>query len=263
MTDVLSIISFVCSMTKETILKDLAREIEGAKLNEIEKFLGERRSGKPLAYITKKKEFYSEDFIVDTNVLVPRPETETLVEEALAILGKRKDLIRVLDMGTGSGAIGLTIAKRAERQVVCVDLSEEALKIARRNAIALGISERATFVCANLFTGIREEARFDMILSNLPYVASEEWGALMKDVKDYEPKIALHGGQEGVEVYREFLRHTPRYLKNEGYVLCEIGGTRQAHTVKSMLESAGFRVAIKKDYSGMERVLIGSWTNLS
>ena len=263
MTDVLGIISFVCATTKEQVLANMDKEIENTNLSQIEKLLGERRSGKPLAYITKKKEFYSREFFVDKNVLVPRPETEILVEEALNILAKRKDIMGILDMGTGSGAIGLTIAQRTFKHVVCVDVSEKALGVARINAHTMGISNHAQLICSNLFGGIREGTQFDMILANLPYVADEEWGSLMADVRDFEPRKALCGGKGGTEIYQEFLRSAPLYLRNEGHVLCEVGGYRQAHMMKSILESTGLRANIRTDYSGQERIVIGSWINLS
>jgi release factor glutamine methyltransferase len=263
MTDVLGIISFVCATTKEQILANMGREIENSNLSQIEKLLGERRNGKPLAYITEKKEFYSQDFFVDKNVLVPRPETEVLVEEALNILDKRKDITDILDMGTGSGAIGLTIAQRTSKHVVCVDVSEKGLGVARKNAHAMGVSDRAHLLCSNLFSGIREGTKFDMILANLPYVANEEWDSLMADVRDFEPKKALCGGKGGIEIYQEFLRSAYSYLRNEGYILCEVGGYRQAHAIKNILESSGFSVNIKNDYSGQERVIVGLWIHLS
>jgi release factor glutamine methyltransferase len=263
MTDVLGIISFVCAITKEIILANMDREIENTTLSQIEKLLCERRKGKPLAYITEKKEFYSQEFFVDKNVLVPRPETEILVEEALNILAKRKDITGILDMGTGSGAIGLTIAQRTLRHVVCVDVSEKALGVAGKNAQTMGVSDRTHLLCSNLFGGISAEMRFDMILANLPYVADEERGALMADVRDFEPEKALYGGKGGIEIYQEFLRFAHLYLKNEGYILCEVGGYRQAHAIKNILESAGFSVNIKNDYSGQERVVVGLWINLS
>jgi release factor glutamine methyltransferase len=263
MTDVLGIISFVCATTKEQIMANMGREIENANLSQIEKLLGERRNGKPLAYITEKKEFYSHDFFVDKNVLVPRPETEVLVEEALNILTKRKNIADILDMGTGSGAIGLTISLRALKRVVCVDISERALGVAKKNAHTMGVSDRVHFLCSNLFSGIRDGTQFDMILANLPYVADEEWWGLMADVRDFEPKNALCGGRGGVEIYQEFLRSAHLYLKKEGCILCEVGGYRQAQMMKNILESTGFRATIKNDYSGEERVVIGSWINLS
>ena len=102
-----------------------------------------------------------------------------------------------------------------------------------------------------------------MILANLPYVADDEWDSLMADVRDFEPKKALCGGKGGIEIYQEFLRSAHLYLRNEGYMLCEVGGYRQAQMMKNILESTGFRANIKNDYSGEERVVVGSWINLS
>ncbi len=263
MTEVLSIISFVCATSKEQILASMTKEIEDRSFRDIERYIIERKSGKPLAYITEKKEFYSQEFFVDKNVLVPRPETEILVEEALRILGQQKNMKNILDMGTGSGAIGLTIAQRAEKHVLCVDISEGALAVAKKNARTLGVAERASFLCSNLFGGVKEGVKFDMILANLPYVGSDEWEALMPDVKNFEPKRALYGGKDGIEVYMAFLQKAHLYLRNKGYLLCEIGGTRQANIVKNILESSGFGVTVKRDYSEEERVLVGSWINLS
>lgn len=263
MTEVLSIVSFVCATSKENILVNMTEEIEDPKFRDIERYIGERKNGKPLAYITGKKEFYSQEFFVDKNVLVPRPETEILVEEALRILGQQKTITNVLDMGTGSGAIGLTIARRAERPVLCVDVSEKALLVARKNARTMRVSEKVSFLCSNLFGGLKEGTKFDMILANLPYVGSKEWDVLMPDVKNYEPRGALYGGKDGIEMYQVFLQRVHFYLRNQGYLLCEIGGERQANIGKSILESSGFGVTIKHDYSGEERVLVGSWINLS
>jgi len=262
-TDVLGIISFVCTTSKEQVLANMGKEIENASLAKIERFLCERRSGKPLAYITEKKEFYSQEFFVDKNVLVPRPETELLVEEALSVLAKRKDITDILDMGTGSGAIGLTIAQRTLKRVVCVDVSEGALEVAKKNAYAMKVNDHTDLLCSNLFSGIKEGKKFDMILANLPYVANEEWDSLMVDVRDFEPKRALCGGKCGIEIYREFLRSANLYLRNEGYILCEVGGYRQAHFIKNDLESTGFKAYIKNDYSGQERIVVGLWINLS
>ena len=263
MTEVLSIISYVYATSKEEILASMTKEIEDTRFRDIERYINERKNGKPLAYITEKKEFYSQEFFVDKNVLVPRPETEILVEEALRILGQQKNMENILDMGTGSGAIGLTIAQRAEKHVFCVDISKEALVVARKNARTLRVLERASFLCSNLFGGVKEGTKFDMILANLPYVGSEEWDALMPDVKNFEPRRALYGGKDGIEVYKAFLQKAHLYLRNKGYLICEIGGTRQANIVKNILESSGFGVTVKHDYSGEERVLVGSWINLS
>ncbi len=232
------------------------REIDERTLLVVRRCLDERTAGKPLAYITEDREFFSENFFVNKNVLIPRPETEILVEEALKIIGKKKEGA-VLDMGTGSGAIGITIAKHSASRVVCVDISPAALRVARKNADAMGVSQRTRFLCCDLFGGISRGAKFDMILANLPYVAGDEWDTLMTDVRQYEPKRALWGGKDGMDIYRRFVPGLPGHLRHDGYVLVEIGSSTQAKKVGAMLAGAGLTVDIKKDYSGRERVLVG------
>lgn len=263
MTEVISIIAFVCGQRKEQVLAEMTRGVGEKELLEIDKYLEERRAGKPLAYITQKKEFYSQDFFVDGNVLIPRPETEILVEEALMIIRREKrNITRILDMGTGSGAIGLTIARVTGKRIVCVDVSEKALRVVKKNARLQNVEEKIKIICSDLFGGIKNGATFDMILANLPYVAEEDWDSLMADVRDFEPRGALHGGKDGMDIYRRFFRELPFHMKEDGFLICEIGGARQANSVKNILEHSGFIVSIIKDYSGEERILTGSWKNL-
>jgi release factor glutamine methyltransferase len=261
--DAVSIVASALSVRKEEILANPDRELsEDSSLRAL-RFFEQRRQGKPHAYITKEKEFFSETFYVDERVLIPRPETETLVEEALRILDERPKLASILDMGTGSGAIGLTVAKRANRRVVCVDISLDALSLAKRNGERLGVSQRVDFVCSDLFGCIREETKFDMVLANLPYVAREEWDDLMTDVKDYEPRRALDGGPGGTILYDRLFKELPHHLKGDGWFICEVGGNEQAERLKDLLEPTGLRVVIKKDLSGIERILLGSWISSS
>ncbi|HEX2964221.1 MAG TPA: peptide chain release factor N(5)-glutamine methyltransferase [Syntrophorhabdaceae bacterium] len=258
-SDVLSIVSAVCSSTRERVLASIDDQLNEPHLEEIEKCIEERKEGKPLAYITHIKEFYSQDFFVDGNVLIPRPETEMLVEEALRIIQEHEDITKVLDMGTGSGVIGLTVSGRTSKKVLCVDVSQKALDTARMNAAKT--NARVDFLCSNLFDGIKAGTRFDMVLTNLPYVSDSEWDGLMKDVKDFEPRLALSGGDDGMEIYREFAQCVGSYINPNGHVLCEIGGYHQAHTLKYLLENSGFDTLIKNDYAGIERIVIAQWTN--
>ena len=262
MTDVLGIVSLVCAATREQILASMDSEIDPSRIKRIEELINQRRNGKPLAYITNTREFYSHNFFVDQNVLVPRPETEILVEEALTIIQKTEHIDRILDMGTGSGIIGLTIALRTVKNVVCVDISEKALTVATKNARMLGLEERAEFLCSNLFDAIKSSTMFDMITANLPYVSDREWETLMIDVKDFEPRMALCGGAGGIEIYREFLKIAELHITHGGYILCEIGGYRQAQALRNLLETRGFDVRIRNDYSGIERIIIAQWKNL-
>ncbi len=256
-TDVIGAVSFVCKMTKEELLRDIDSRLDEATLNAVKDCLGERRAGKPLAYITGVKEFFSESFFVSPDVLIPRPETEILVEEALKIIGTGGNRVSILDMGTGSGAIGIIVAKHAGSNVVCVDISAAALRVASKNAGSIGVADKTRFVCSDLFGAIKEGPGFDVILANLPYVAASEWEDLMADVRQYEPRGALYGGQRGVEIYERFVRGLPGRMKSGGHVLLEIGSPAQAAEVGGMLKEIGLTVNVKKDYSGTERVLVG------
>lgn len=145
---------------------------------------------------------------------------------------------------------------------MCVDISLEALRVAKQNGESLGVSRLTRFICSDLFRGIKG-LKFDLILANLPYVACEEWDSLMTDVKDYEPRGALDGGTGGTAIYKRFIEGLPHHLNKKGFVLCEVGGRRQAKKIQEMFREIGVSVIEKNDLSGIERVLIGSWTSLS
>jgi len=261
--DLVNIIAHALSIRKEEVFAGYEREICREEASRIERLLKSRREGTPLAYILKEKEFLSETFFVDERVLVPRPETETLVEEALEIIRTRNDTLFLLDMGTGPGTIGLTIAKRTGHKVVCVDISPDALCVAKKNALLLDVSDNTSFICSDLFSAIQKSAKFDLILANLPYIPSEELNTLMRDVRDFEPEIALDGGEGGIEIYKRFIDELPHYLKRNGHVLCEIGSAVQAVNIQKALRCSGLEAEIKLDLSGKERVITGSWINLS
>jgi release factor glutamine methyltransferase len=260
--DAVNILALALSMRKEEVFINLDRDIDEEACLRTKSLFADREKGKPFAYIAKSKEFFSESFYVDKGVLIPRPETEILVEEALELIANNPEMSCLLDMGTGSGAIGLTLAKKTQKYVVCADISLEALHIAQRNSENLGVLGLTRFVCSDLFNGICR-LKFDMILANLPYVAAEEWDNLMTDVRDYEPRKALDGGTEGLAIYKRFIKELPQHLKEHGYVLCEVGGCEQANKIREMFRAIGLNVVVKKDLAGNERVLIGSWISLS
>lgn len=261
--DAINIISLASDMKNEEVLADQHRELDGLTAARIKRLLEERAQGKPLAYITKKKEFFSEELYVDEGVLIPRPETELLVEEGLKIIEGTRRAPHILDMGTGSGAIGAVIAKKTLKKVLCIDISIEALRVAQYNAQRLGVSGNTGFLCSDLFDGLRETARFDVVIANLPYVADDEWDGLMEDVRRFEPKTALLGGRGGTEIYERFIEGLPGHLTEGGHVLCEIGGSAQAAIIGTRLSARGFTVISRRDLSGIERVLIGTWTRSS
>jgi len=271
-TDLVAIMGFVLATNTERIYTDLGRELPEEACRRIKEFIAERKKGKPLSYITRTREFFSEEFLVDERVLVPRPETELLVEEALRVMAERPGQgqesgsaggLRILDMGTGSGIIGITLAKHGAAAVTCVDISLDALLVARTNAARLGVQDRVVCVCSDLFAGVSASMGFDIIVANLPYVSASEWDELMADVK-YEPGCALLGGGNlGTEIYERFVANLPGRLREDGFVLCEVGGKAQVEALGDLMKGHGLYVHSKKDLAGWDRILIGSWKNLS
>ena len=179
--------------------------------------LARRRAGRePMAYILGEREFWSMPFFVSPDVLIPRPESELLVERAAALLGKGGKS-RILDAGCGSGAVGLAIAgELPEACVTLLDLCARALGVARRNAERLGLGSRTRFLVSDLFDAIAGGEEFDLIASNPPYVASGELDGLMPEVSSFEPRLALDGGADGMDLIRRIIGEAPMYLARGG-----------------------------------------------
>ncbi len=262
--DLAGIVSFVLKVPKERLFLEPERCFNEKQWREIQDLIGERQKGKPLAYITKRREFFSEDFYVDERVLIPRPETELLVEEGLSFIKERSGPVRVLDVGTGSGIIGITLARGGARSVLSVDISPGAIAVARRNSRMLGVEERMSFVVSDLLSAIGTNGLpFDLACANLPYVTTVEYDDLMDDVRHYEPREALIGGSEGMDFYERLLQNVTMFLSPGGALLCEIGGEKQAELLRTDLQKAGFEVTVKEDLAGRKRVVKGLWTSLS
>jgi release factor glutamine methyltransferase len=218
----------------------------------------ERRGRRePVAHILGRWGFHGLDLAVDARVLVPRPETEVLVERCLALLTERPQP-RVLDVGTGSGAIALAIkAARTDAVVTATDISGDALAVAAANAAALGLE--VELVESDLLSGLGDR-RFDLIASNPPYVAEAEMGALEPEVAEFEPRLALVAGGEGTEVLARLIAAAPGALDPGGWLVCECGAG-QAAAVRSLMEAAGGAdVFAQHDLAGIERVVGGRWT---
>jgi len=257
----ISLLSFALSKRKEEILIRPDEAITEEKIKFIETIFEERKIGKPLAYIINSKEFFSEEFFVNESVLIPRPETEILVEEAINIIKDMKGHPRIVDVGTGSGIIGIMIAKHTGKDVLCLDISREALKVASINSERIGVKEKTIFVCSDLLEVIKEKSNFHLVVANLPYVKRKEWKCLMRDVRDYEPELALLGGEDGLDLYRRLINVLERVIHKKGWFLCEIGGVEQAEAVSEMLIKKGFTVSTIKYYSGIERIIKAQWIN--
>ncbi len=216
-----------------------------------------RATHEPTQYITRKQEFWSLELEITPSVLIPRPETELLVEGAVELL--EEGSARILDLGTGSGAIAVAVAhERPSVQVIATDRSLDALGVARRNAARHNVEERIRFLCTDLFGGLaRQRAAFDLILSNPPYIGEAEMQSLAPEVVSYEPSLALRGGgPEGLHIIREIIREAPDYMRPGGALLMEIGKGQGEILIEELQGDTRFtEVDIIKDYSGILRVL--------
>jgi release factor glutamine methyltransferase len=215
-----------------------------------------RAAREPVAYLLGEREFYGRAFVVSAAVLIPRPETEGLVEAALALLAANGAASpRVLDIGTGSGCLAVTIAlERPDLAVIATDVSGDALAIARANAARHGVDARIEFHEA-AFAGDLVDA-VDLIVTNPPYVAERDRGALSADVRDYEPSLALFGGDDGLDVIRALVRHAARALRRGGWLVMEIG-QGQAAAIEAIVRHAGFDLhGTRLDLAGIPRVVV-------
>jgi release factor glutamine methyltransferase len=220
--------------------------------------LAERRlAGEPVARILGHKAFYGLDFVLNEATLVPRPETELLVDLALVALRSLESPL-VLDLGTGSGCVAIAILVNAPAaRTVATDLSEEALGAARENARRHGVADRLELRIGSWCTPLREAERFDVIVSNPPYVESEIIEQLQPDVRDFDPRLALDGGADGLFAYRSIAAGAINRLRPAGTLLLEVG-SEQGLEVGALFSNAGFTgIDIRKDLAGLDRVVIG------
>ena len=219
----------------------------------------QRLAGKPLQYIVGTQEFYGRPFRVNSSVLIPRLDTEVLVEKCVDILKeKRTNRINILELCTGSGAIGISVAAEIpEALVTMTDVSESALKVAMQNAMINHVAGQCSFQLGDMFEAIPNTSQYDMIICNPPYIESAEIDKLMPEVKDFEPRIALDGGEDGLTFYHKIAGEAARYIKPGGFLVLEIG-YRQADAVTKMLiqrhEFTGIKVY--KDLAHNDRVVV-------
>jgi release factor glutamine methyltransferase len=220
-----------------------------------------RAEGEPVAYILGRAYFRNLLLKIDRSVLVPRPETEHVVEEALAFLMEGdglKGAPRVLEIGTGSGAIAISLAAGfPDAEITAIDASASALLVAEENACRAGISNKIKFMKSDLFDALDPTDTFDLIVSNPPYISDEEWLELPRDIREFEPHEALYGGPDGLEFYRRLAVEAPQFLRPQGCLILEIG-YRQGQAVKELLERTEIfdKVEIKQDYAGHDRVVM-------
>ncbi|HEY6802227.1 MAG TPA: peptide chain release factor N(5)-glutamine methyltransferase [Pyrinomonadaceae bacterium] len=230
--------------------EDLLTEEDFHRFREIVK---RRAAGEPLQYITGRQDFYGREFRVSPAVLIPRPETELLVESALEVL---TDDARFCDVGTGSGCIAITLlCERPSTRGVGVDISDPALRIAKQNAEALGVADRLTLVRSDCFDSLLDET-FDMIVSNPPYVSADVIPGLQREVKDHEPMVALTPGSDGLSIIRRLLDEAPRHLRKDGFMFLEIGFD-QGDAVRELVNADVWElIDIKPDLQGIPRIVV-------
>lgn len=254
--DAFIIISFILKMPKEKILTNFEKEIGKDDVEKVLDFINKRAEGIPVAYLVKGKEFFGLDFYIEEGVLIPRPETEILVEEVLKRLPRDKK-ITGLDIGVGSGCIAITILKnRPNVSMVGLDISDKAIEISNVNAKKHRVQDRLKVIKLSIFDNPKFDFKFDFIVSNPPYIQSKDYEMLQKEVKR-EPIEALISGKEGIEFYEKIIQLSLDYLNKGGFLAFEVG-IGQAEKVKSMMQRCGFEnIDIVKDLNGIERVVIG------
>ncbi len=250
------------NVSREELYVRLHRELNEGEKEALETLVQRRISGEPLQYILGHQEFWSINFKVDSRVLIPRPETELLVEQSLLVLSGKtfEQNPSVLEIGTGSGAVVIALAKEVKQLfLVATDISRDALILAKENAKSAGVQDQIEFVIGDLFGPFRpprEKKPFDLILSNPPYIVRRKICTLAKEVKDYEPTIALDGGRDGLAFYRRIIPEAHSYLQAGGWLLLEVA-LDQGAEVSELIEGGGhfFKPECVPDLSGIGRVV--------
>jgi release factor glutamine methyltransferase len=251
------LLAHVLHTSRVRLYTDLDRPLEAGELAAYRGLIARRAAGEPTSYLTGTREFYGRTFAVDPRVLVPRPETELLVEAVLQAVPRDAE-IRVLDLCTGSGCVGITLAlERPRARVLATDTSPGAVEVARANAAALGPADRFEARLGDLLAPVEGEPPFDVVVANPPYVPTGELPTLSPEVRR-EPPLALDGGADGLDVVRRIAEEAPRRLVPGGLLALEIGDG-QGPAVHSLLEAAGYgSVRIERDLARHDRLALGT-----
>ena len=256
------LLAHVMNCSRIQLYMDFEKPLAKEELQSFEELLTRRANREPLQYILGEAEFMGLKFFIDRRALIPRPETERLVEEAVSILGKLpgNNAPKILDIGTGSGNIAISIAKFVEVSFfVAIDASTDALDVARMNAKRHGVESRITVLHHDVFSELGNEvgSAFAMIVSNPPYISPKEFAEVMPEIRDHEPTIATLAGDDGLRFYRRICEIAPGLLSDGGTLLLETG-YEQGEAVASLVSESDFRnVTLIQDYSGINRVVKG------
>ena len=245
--------SKVLKKRREDILMNFKKSLSENEVKEFNSLIKRRILREPIAYITGEKEFWSKSFLINNNTLIPRPETELMIEQLIKIYKLKK--IFILDIGTGSGCILISLLIELKNSSgVGVDISKSALKIAEKNSMRNKVIERSKFLIKSIDSHFNK--KFDLIVSNPPYIKRTDLKKLDDDIKKYEPKIALDGGNDGLDVIKKVIYKSKNILKVNGRLALEISGEHK-FKVSEMLIKNNFRIEyIIKDYTGINRIII-------
>jgi len=249
------LLSHVLQRDRAYLIAHNEQELRPDQLAVIRSFVDRRANGEPLQYLTNHQEFFKLDFEVTPAVLIPRPETELLVEAALDVLLPNSKL-QFADLGTGSGCVAISILhERVNASATAIDRSDRALDVARRNAERHGVTNRLELVRSDLFTEVLAGGLFDLIVSNPPYVSDAEMKTLQPEVK-WEPVAALAGGPDGLAIIRRLLNEGGAHLKTAGYLIFEIG-LGQGERIQRLIDKGVWRlVEVRRDLAGIPRTVV-------
>lgn len=255
-----SLLAYVLGRDRSFILSHAEDTISAEQAERFVEYLERRAQGEPLQYITGHQEFFGLDFEVSPRVLIPRPETELLIETALSLVESSGDDVFICDVGTGSGCVVVTLLHELPRaRAVAIDISSAALEVAKRNAERHAIGDRVEFVLSDCFSSLNPadllHSNFNLIVSNPPYVEEGAIAGLQREVRDFEPRAALAAGVDGLEVIRRLLLEAGSFLAPAGYFVFEIG-FNQAAAIEQLIDPKIWRLlAVHKDLQGIERTV--------
>lgn len=253
------LLKHLLNVTDSYIVINADEELENNVVEKFKEGIEFLKAGTPIQYITHHQEFMGLDFYVDSNVLIPQPDTEILVEEVINLCMENS---KVLDLCTGSGAIGVSIAKNIENvEVTMSDISDKALEIAKKNAKNNEVIDKCNFVLSDVFGNIQD--KFDIIVSNPPYIKTKVIATLDKEVQN-EPHLALDGGEDGLNFYKVISQNAPKYLNKDGILALEIGYDQKEEVIELLNKTAKYtNVYCKKDLSGNDRIIVATFYNSS
>ena len=252
-----SLLSFILAKDRTFLISHSEESLDDAAFRRFRKSVERRASGEPLQYITGVQDFYGREFRVTPDVLIPRPETELLVEAALELVGKTSEPF-ICDVGTGSGCIAVTLlCELRDARVVAVDKSPAAIEVAKLNARDHAVLDRVEFAVSDCFDTLDPgRYQFDMVVSNPPYVSEAMMAGLQREVRDHEPLVALSPGPDGLSVIRRLILEAPRFLKGGGHLIMEIGFD-QGEAVQSLVDERVWRLCdIKPDLQSIPRIVV-------